>query len=116
RGCRERLPPPAVRSRTWRRCRGYWSSDRKPTRALNLFGGRFLNDGIGAVGFRRVDAIAPGRTTLPMCVRFGPGPLLPLLPITWQARQPDWPTTSSPAMNVCFSEVLRFAGGFSATE
>ncbi len=42
-----------------------------------------------------------------MWVSGGPGPLLPFSPITWQARQPDWPTTSSPARKVGFWAALR---------
>ena len=53
------------------------------------------NDGIGAVGLRSVEAIACGRRIEPMWVSGGPGPLLPLSPITWQARQPDCPTTTT---------------------
>ena len=34
-----------------------------------------------------------------MCVRFGPGPRLPLSPIRWHARHPDCATTSRPASN-----------------
>ena len=41
-----------------------------------------------------------------MWVSTGPGPLLPLLPITWQAVQPDCAATSSPAENVVFSFIL----------
>ena len=51
-----------------------------------------------------------------MWVSGGPGPLLPLSPITWQARQPDWPTTSSPARNVAFWAAVSPAGGGRSTE
>src|SRR5207245_5393268 len=37
--------------------RAYFSCDRNSTAALNLFAGRFLNEGIGAVGLTRVRAI-----------------------------------------------------------
>ena len=44
-------------------------------------------------------------------VRCGPGPSLPFSPILWQARQPDWATTSFPAsyflatfMSISFGE------------
>jgi hypothetical protein len=38
-------------------CRVYFSCERNSTAALNFCGGRFLNDGIGAVGFTSVRAI-----------------------------------------------------------
>src|SRR5207302_8401516 len=79
--------------------RDYCSCARKPTTCWNFFGGRFLNDGLGGVGLRCVEAIAAAGSRDPTCVRLGPGPSLPFEPITWQARQPDWPTTSSPARN-----------------
>ena len=41
---------------------------------MNFFGGRFLNDGIGAVGFTSVRAIPWRGSREAMCVRFGPGP------------------------------------------
>ena len=50
---------------------------------------RFLNDGIGGVGLRSVEAICAAGTVFAMWVRTGPGPLLPFSPMTWQARQPD---------------------------
>jgi len=62
------------------RFRRYWSSDRKPTTALNFCGGRFAKEGIGGVGFRNVEAIAWGSSSDPMCVSSGPGPLLPFDP------------------------------------
>src|SRR5258708_4445534 len=71
--------------------------ERNSTTDLNFCGGRFLNEGIGAVGLTSVRAI-PWRGSRPaMCDRSGPGPALPLSPILWQARQPDWATTSLPA-------------------
>src|ERR1035438_4397456 len=75
----------------------YFSCDRKLTTALNFCGGRFLNDGIGAVGFTSVRAIPWRGSRDAMCVRSGPGPELPLSPILWQAKQPDWATTFLPA-------------------
>src|ERR1700729_1978579 len=75
-----------------------FDSDRNSTIASNFFGGRFLNDGIGAVGFTSVRAIAWAGNREPMCVSSGPGPLLPLSPILWQASQPDWATTALPAL------------------
>ena len=56
-----------------------------------------MNDGIGAVGFTSVRAIAARGMRAPMWVRFGPGPELPLSPILWHARQPDWATAFLPA-------------------
>src|ERR1700722_9253836 len=97
----------------------YCSSARKLTRLLNFSGefwARPSNDGIGAVGLRSVEAIAAGRSVAAMCVSAGPGPLLPFSPITWQARQPDCPTTSSPARNVWASDAVRLEGGFRSTE
>src|SRR5579875_3318355 len=91
---------------------------RKPTRSLNFLGlvlARFANDGIGAVGLRSVEAIPLGRRIDPILVRFGPGPLLPLSPIWWQATQPDSPTTSSPARKTFFWAAVRPAGGLSET-
>src|ERR1035438_318294 len=75
----------------------YFSCDRKLTTALNFAGGRFLNDGIGAVGFTSVRAIPWRGSREAMLLRFGPGPEFPLSPILWQARQPDWATTCFPA-------------------
>ena len=49
--------------------------------ASNFFGGRFLKDGIGAVGLTNVRAIPRRGMREPMCVRFGPGAGLPLSPI-----------------------------------
>src|ERR1700753_4051923 len=92
----------------------YWSIDRKLTRSWNFFGlflARSANEGIGAVGLRSVEAIACGRRLAPVLVKGGPGPLLPFSPITWQARQPDWPTTSSPARKVCAWTFVSDAGG-----
>ena len=68
----------SLRSRP-RRPSGF--ADRKVTIASNLLAGRFANDGIGAVGFTSVRAIAAGGRREPMWVRFGPGPELPLSPI-----------------------------------
>src|SRR5271154_3378112 len=78
--------------------RRYFSCDRKLTTALNFAGGRFLNDGIGAVGFTSVRAIPWRGSREAMCVRSGPGPELPLSPILWHARHPDWATTALPAL------------------
>ena len=64
--------------------RSYRNIDRKPTRFANFFGevlAMFAKEGIGAVGFLSVDAIAPASRSAPMLVSGGPGPLLPLLPI-----------------------------------
>src|SRR5271169_5004945 len=77
--------------------RRYFSCDRKLTTALNFAGGRFLNEGIGAVGFTSVRAIPWRGSRAAMCVRSGPGPELPLSPILWQASQPDCATTCLPA-------------------
>ena len=44
-------------------------------------------------------AIAAGFRRAPISVSFGPGPLLPLSPNWWQARQPDWAATSLPGSN-----------------
>ena len=41
--------------------------------------------------------IAARGSVAPMWVRSGPGPVLPFSPNLWQARQPDWATTSLPA-------------------
>ena len=41
-------------------------------------------------------AIALRGTLAPISVSSGPGPSLPLSPSLWQARQPDWATTSLP--------------------
>src|SRR3954447_16389753 len=41
----------------------------------------------------------------PIVVKSGPGPLLPLSPSLWQARQPDWATTSLPGSSA--AEVFR---------
>ncbi len=49
--------------------------------SLNFFGGRFLNDGIGAVGLTSVRAIAWRGSRPPIFVRFGPGPAFPFSPI-----------------------------------
>src|SRR5947209_8154217 len=84
----------------------YCSSERKPTRFLNLSGAfwaRPLKDGIGAVGLTKVEAMEAGRSFEPTWERLGPGPSLPLSPILWQARQPDCPTTSLPALKVVIS-------------
>ena len=54
------------------------------------------NEGIGAVGLTSVRAIAAAGRRAPISVSGGPGPALPFSPILWQARQPDWPTTSLP--------------------
>src|SRR5579875_3307800 len=92
----------------------YWSMPRKLTRSLNFLGlvfARSANDGIGAVGLRSVEAIAFGRRIEPILVRLGPGPLLPLSPIWWQASQPDSPTTFSPARKTCFCWAVSRAGG-----
>src|SRR5271157_2995645 len=75
----------------------YFSCDRKLTTALNFCGGRLRNDGIGAVGFTSVRAMPWRGSRAPIWVRSGPGPPFPLSPILWQARQPDWATTSFPA-------------------
>src|SRR5690348_3567134 len=98
-----------VRSRR----RGYCRYDRKSTSCLNFSGGRFLNDG---VGLRSVEAIWALGTVLAMWVSTGPGPLFPLSPITWQARQPDSPTTSAPAWKVRFCAWVSVAGGLRSTE
>ncbi len=60
---------------------GYLSWERKLTIASNFWGGRFLNDGIGAVGFTRVRAIACRGSREAIFVRFGPGPAFPFSPI-----------------------------------
>ncbi len=75
-----------------------------------------MNDGIGAVGLISVEAIAAGRSLSPIFVSGGPGPLLPFSPMTWQARQPDCPTTSLPALNTATCCGVRLAGGFMSTE
>src|ERR1700704_118228 len=75
----------------------YFSCARKATTALNFFGGRFLNDGIGAVGLTSVRAIPCRGRRAPTFVHFGPGPAFPFSPILWQAKQPDWATTFLPA-------------------
>jgi hypothetical protein len=77
---------------------------------------RLAKEGIGAVGLRNVEAIAWGRRIEPMCVSGGPGPLFPLDPSVWQARHPDWPTTSAPASKVCFCAAVRLDGGYMSTE
>src|ERR1700759_2936679 len=59
----------------------YWRFERNETSWLTCLGeegAKPTNEGMGAVGFSRVDAIAPGRRVEPMCVSGGPGPLLPL--------------------------------------
>src|SRR5690348_5534498 len=68
------------------------------TSALNLSGGSDLKDGIGAVGLMSVRAMACLGRRRPTCVSGGPGPSLPLSPILWHARQPDWAATSRPAL------------------
>src|SRR4051812_42604862 len=68
------------------------------TSALNFSGGSDLNDGIGAVGLMSVRAIACLGSRLPTSVSGGPGPSLPLSPILWQARQPDWAATWRPVL------------------
>ncbi len=85
-------PRPASRGR-------YFSCSRKVTTAWNFFGGRFLNDGIGAVGLTSVRAIAWRGIRPPTCVSTGPGPLLPLSPSLWHARHPDAATTLRPVSN-----------------
>ena len=60
---------------------GYFSCERKKIAASNFFGGRFLNDGIGAVGLTSVRAIPNAGRREPMWVRSGPGPEFPLSPI-----------------------------------
>ena len=59
--------------------RRYFSCVRKETTALNFFGGRFLNEGIGAVGFTSVRAIAWRFTREPMFVRLRPRPVVAVL-------------------------------------
>ena len=62
-------PLPIRRSRSRGRGCRYCSSERKVTRFLNFCGefcARLRNDGIGAVGLRSVEAIAPGRSFEPM--------------------------------------------------
>src|SRR3954469_4955113 len=92
-------------ARTWPSSRtpveatAYLSEPRKSISALNFCGGRVLNDGIGAVGLISVLAIAWRGRRDAMSVSGGPGPSLPLSPILWQARQPDWAATSLPALN-----------------
>src|SRR5690349_6842509 len=88
-----------------------FSEDRKLTSALSFCGGKFLNDGIGAVGFCSVRMIAALGSLSAIVVRWGPGPSLPFSPILWQARQPDWAATSLPAsycgttfMSIVFGE------------
>src|SRR5205807_4111980 len=68
---------------------GYCSIDRNLTRFWNCVGfccASFLNVGIGAVGLISVERIASADRSEPMCVSGGPGPLLPLDPITWHER------------------------------
>src|SRR5581483_813759 len=109
-------PPAQCLHPPWSRWRGYWSSERNWTRSLNFCGGRSLNDGIGGVGLRSVEAIWALGTVLAMWVSTGPGPLLPLSPITWQARQPDSPTTSAPDLNTAAWAGVRVDGGGRSTE
>src|ERR1700722_7559492 len=98
---------------------GYFSCERKKIAASNFFGGRFLNEGIGAVGLTSVRAIPNAGRREPMWVRSGPGPELPLSPILGQARQPDWAPTCLPASywaKVCPPACLIEAGvGISMT-
>src|SRR5256885_1182675 len=77
----------------------YFDCERKVTTSLNFSGGRFLNEGIGAVGFTSVRAMPCAYSFDPTWVRLGPGPSLPFSPILWQARQPDCATTFLPASN-----------------
>ena len=52
-----------------------------------------------------------------MWVSGGPGPLLPLSPIMWQARQPDCPTTSCAGRGTSPpAAAVSVAGGFRSTE
>src|SRR5207245_9891754 len=76
----------------------YFSCERKATTASNCLGGRFLNEGIGAVGLTSVRAMPWRGSRDAMCVRSGPGPALPLSPSLWHARQPWLATTSLPAL------------------
>ena len=74
------------------------SCARKSTSAVFFSSGRPANDGIGAVGFSSVRRIARLRQLVAdRRSGAGPGPSLPFSPILWQARQPDWATTSLPA-------------------
>jgi hypothetical protein len=52
---------------------------------------------MGAVGFSSVRRIAALGSLFAMSVRSGPGPSLPLWPILWHARQPDWAVISLPS-------------------
>ena len=72
-----RLERPVVRrlaERAW--TERYFSCERKLTTALNFCGGRFLNDGIGAVGFTSVRAIPWRGSREAMCVRSRTGPVV----------------------------------------
>src|SRR6202042_1806882 len=60
---------------------GYFNCERKKIAASNFLGGRFLNDGIGAVGLTSVRAMPNSGKREPMWVRSGPGPEFPLSPI-----------------------------------
>src|ERR1700733_1117627 len=77
----------------------YLSVERKSMTALNFFAGRFLNDGIGAVGLTSVRAMPKDGSREAMWVKSGPGPTLPLSPILWHASQPDWATTLRPSFH-----------------
>ena len=71
--------------------------ERKLTIASNFFAGRFLKEGIGAVGLTSVRSMPWRGIRDPMWVRLGPGPELPLSPIVWHASQPDWAMTMRPS-------------------
>jgi hypothetical protein len=70
---------------------------------------------MGAFGLRSAAEIEADPRAEPMCVRGGPGPLLPLSPIRWQASQPDCSATASPATKVTFCDAVRSDGGLTAT-
>src|SRR4051812_50197683 len=84
------------------------------TSALNLSGGSDLNEGIGAVGFTSVRAMAWRGRRLPTSVSGGPGPELPLSPILWQARQPACAAICRPALysaTILWPCATTFGGG-----
>src|SRR5581483_12408353 len=79
------------------------------------FFGHSWNEGM-IPGPARSERMIPLRgMRAPIWVRVGPGPAFPFSPSLWQARQPDWATTSCPPFNVLnWEAVMPAAAAFAA--